>query len=80
MFILSQDKKKFADYRKVYVSQKYKGKKSTKVFIFGVSTSWADAFDTDMVLGCYENEETAIKELENICTAMRNGESAYAVN
>ena len=78
MFILSQDKKNFADYKKVYVSQKYSGKKGTKAFLLGVPANWLGEFDVK-TLGCYESEEAAITELWNICSAIKNGEAAYAV-
>lgn len=40
MFVLSQDKKKFADYKKVYVSQQYNGKEKTTAFLFGKQTGF----------------------------------------
>lgn len=40
MFVLSQDKKKFADYKKVYVSQQYNGKEKAKAFLLGKQTGF----------------------------------------
>lgn len=79
MFILSQDKKKFADYKKVYVSPKFKKKNGVKkVFLLGVP---ADLFGeiSEQVLGSYDSEEAAVAELEDICAAVKNGEAAYAI-
>lgn len=78
MFILSQDKKNLADYKKVYVSQKYRRKKGKKSFLLGVPADLLGEIDVKS-LGTYESEEAAIAELENICSAMKNGEAAYAV-
>lgn len=79
MYILSQDKKIFAEYKRVFVSKKYSGKKGTKVFLLGIRSGFLSEFDGKMVLGSYESEETAIEELSNICVAMQNGKAAYAI-
>ena len=79
MYILSQDKKMFAEYRRVSISKKYNGKKGNKVFLLGIRSGFLSELDGKMVLGCYESEEAAIEELNNICVAMQNGKAAYAI-
>lgn len=78
MFILSQDKKKFAEYKFFEVSKNYGGKKEDKYSLVG--TDYRGISGRTIILGSYSDEEAAIAELENIYTAMRNGETAYAVN
>ena len=78
MFILSQDKKKFAEYKFFEVSKNYRGKKESKSFLLGIDCR--GIIGQTIVLGSYSDEEAAIAELENIYTAMKNGETAYAVN
>ena len=79
MFILSQDKKKFADYKKVYVSPAFSRKNNIKkAFLLGVPVGLFGGF-VEHTLGSYESEEAAIMELENICADMKNGETAYTV-
>lgn len=78
MFILSQDKKKFAEYKFVEVSKNYGSKKENKYCLVG--TDYRGISGRVIILGSYSGEESAIAELENIYTAMKNGETAYAVN
>lgn len=78
MFILSQDKKKFAEYKFVEVSKNYGGKKGNKYCLVG--TDYRGFSGRDIILGFYSEEKAAIAELKNICAAMKNGEHAYAVN
>ena len=77
MFILSQDKKKFAEYKFFEESKNYRGKKESKCFLLGIDCR--GIVGRTIVLGSYSGEEAAIAEMENICTAMKNGEAAYAV-
>lgn len=77
MFILSQDKKKFAEYKFFEVSKNYRVKKESKCFLLGIDCR--GIVGRTIVLGSYSGEEAAIAEMENICTAMKNGEAAYAV-
>ncbi len=77
MFILSQDKKKFAEYKFFEISKNYGGKKESKCFLLGVDCR--GIIGRTIVLGSYSDEEAAVAELKNIYTAMKNGETAYAV-
>ncbi|MGN1466770.1 MAG: hypothetical protein ACI4W1_00535 [Ruminococcus sp.] len=77
MIILSQDKKKFAEYKFFEVSKNYRGKKESKCFLLGIDCR--GIVGQTIVLGSYSDEEEAIAELKNICTAMKNGEAAHAV-
>lgn len=77
MFILSQDKKKFAEYKFFEVSEIYRSKNESKCFLLGIACR--GIIGRTVVLGNYSDEEAAIAELKNICSAMKNGEAAYAV-
>lgn len=77
MFVLSQDKKKFADYKGFEVAKNYGGKKDGKYSLVG--TDYRGVSGQTVILGFYSNEEDAIKELEKIYDAVKNGEHAYAV-
>ncbi len=79
MFILAQDKKKLAEYKKIYVSNQYNGKKRKKAFLLGVGTGIFVFSEGAVVLGEYETQEEAIAELEHVCEAMENNVAAYAV-
>ncbi|MGN1131243.1 MAG: hypothetical protein ACI4RM_06035 [Ruminococcus sp.] len=77
MFILSQDKKKLAKYKSFRVSKNYRGREKSKCFLLGIDCCGITG--RTIVLGSYDGEEEAIAELKNICSAMRNGKTAYAV-
>lgn len=77
MFILSQNKKKLAPYEIFDVSKNYGGKKEEKYCLVGIVCSFWGKDTT--ILGTYSSEENVIEELENIFTAIKNGESVYAV-
>lgn len=75
MFILSQDKKTLGEYLHIAVSKNYGGRKNEKYFLVGSSRLLLG----QPVLGKYPTEEAAIRELGNICAALDNNESTYAV-
>lgn len=77
MFILSQDKKKFAEYKFFEASENYRGKKESKSFLLGIDCRGIAG--RTIVLGSYSGEEEATSEPENIYTAMKNSEAVYAV-
>ncbi len=79
MFILSQDKKSFAEYKKIYVSNQYNGKKNRKAFLLGVGTGLVVFSEGAVVLGEYETQEEAIAELNHICIEMSNGAATYSI-
>ena len=76
MFILSQDKKNLAEYRKIYIQKNWGGKKGNKSVLIG---DVLHAFSSSIVLGMYADQEEAVAELGRICEAMKNGDTVYAV-
>lgn len=76
MQLLSQDRKSLAEYRKIYITRNYGGKKGNKAALIGEVNAFRGS---TVVLGMYADRDEAMAELERIFEAMKNGDAVYAV-